>query len=61
MLEKVKFMNEDEVRIHRELCLDCGIKPDIYLYLKTDVDVALERIKEREIGKLILVGIIWKI
>ena len=47
MLEKVEFMNEDEVRIHRELCLDCGIKPDIYLYLKTDVDVALERIKKR--------------
>ena len=45
MLEK--FMTEDEVKIHKELCLDCNIKPDIYIYLKTDVDVALERIKKR--------------
>lgn len=47
MLEKVGFMTEDEIKIHKELCLDCCVKPDIYLYLKTDVDIAIERIKRR--------------
>lgn len=47
MLENISFMNEDEVKIHKELCIDSSIKPDIYIYLKTHVDVVLNRIIER--------------
>ena len=47
MLKNINYMNDMEEEIHKELCLECGYKPDIYIYLKTNIHHLLQRIERR--------------